>query len=73
MEHDKFHFVKSILVIFGVAAIVLLIGLTWFQVYILATYDQGLPPQWQQILMFTLVLLAGGIAFLELSCPHRRV
>lgn len=73
MERQKTPFVFSILFIFGMAGVLLLMGLTFFQVYILATYHQGLPAEWQQILIFTLLLLAGGVAVLELSCPRRQV
>lgn len=59
MERHKGTLILLLAGVVGLAASLLLIGLTLCQVYILASW-QGMPPVWQQLLFFIVLLLAGG-------------
>lgn len=71
MKQDKALLFMLALCLVGLAGMMLLVGITFCQVYILATY-QGLPPVWQQALFFALLLVAGGVTVAELSVRHRQ-
>ncbi len=66
MERAKATFVVLILILIGLASSLLLLGMTFFQAYILSTW-QGLPSIWCQGLLFALLILAGGFAMKELA------
>lgn len=72
MKRQRLTFIMLILSMVSLAGALLLLGMTLCQVYILASY-QGLPPVWQQVMFFVLLLMAGGVTVIELSCPRHQV